>query len=94
MNDQYSTNKNIRFKTAVLRSDLCAFKDGYIDVKGTLDLGVTGNNAMTQKGFVFKQNAPFRSGISKNTFIDNAQDFDIVMLMYYMLEFSDKDLKE
>ena len=31
----------------------------YIVVKGTLDHGVAGNNAMTQEGVVFKNNVPF-----------------------------------
>ena len=30
----YSTNKQIRFKTSMLRSDLCDFSDDYIVVKG------------------------------------------------------------
>ena len=43
---------------------------------------------------IFKNNAPFRSCISKvnNVFIDNAEDFDIVMPMYNLynfLEYSD-----
>ena len=43
------------------------------------------------KKLTFKNNAPFRSCISKinNTFIDNAGDLDIVMLMYNLLEYSD-----
>ena len=35
---QYSVNKNIRFKTSVLRSHLCDYSDAYIVVKGTIDL--------------------------------------------------------
>ena len=89
MNDlldgQYSTNKNMRFKTPTLRSD------GYIAVKGTLDLEVTGNNTMTQKGVVFKSNAPFRSCISiiNNSFIDNAEDLDIVLPMNNLLQYNE-----
>ena len=30
----YNTNKQIRFKTSILRSDLCNFSDAYIVVKG------------------------------------------------------------
>ena len=43
------------------------------------------------KKLKFKINAPFRSCISKisNTFIDNAEDLDIVMPMYNMFEYSD-----
>ena len=32
----YSVNKNIRFKTPMLRSDLCDNSDVYIVVKGTI----------------------------------------------------------
>ena len=35
---QYSVNKNIRFKTSMLRSNLCAYSDAYIVGKGTVDL--------------------------------------------------------
>ena len=89
MNDlldgQYSTNKNMRFKTLTVRSD------GYIAVKGTLDLYVTGNNTMTQKGVVFKSNTPFRSCISiiNNSFIDNAEDLDIVLSMNNLLQYNE-----
>ena len=40
---------------------------------------------------IFKNNAPFRLCLSKinNTFIDNAEDLDIVMSMYNPLEYSD-----
>ena len=43
------------------------------------------------KKLAFKNNTPFRSCISKinNTFIDNAEDLDIVMLTYDLLEYSD-----
>ena len=56
-----------------------------ISVRGT-------NNANTRnKKLTFKNNAPFRSCISKisNTFIDNAEDLDIVMSMHNLLEYSD-----
>ena len=43
------------------------------------------------KKLTFKNSAPFQSCISKinNTFIDNAEDLDIVMPMYNLLEYSD-----
>ena len=41
------------------------YSNAYIVVKRTRDLEVAGNNAMTQKSVVFKNNAPFRSCISK-----------------------------
>ena len=33
--DEYNPSKQIRFKTPMLRSDLCDFNDAYIVVKGT-----------------------------------------------------------
>ena len=32
--ETYNTNKQIRFKTSMLRSDLCDYSDAYIVVKG------------------------------------------------------------
>ena len=61
----------------MLRSNLCDYSDAYIVMKRKVDLlAVTSNNA------------PFRSCISKinNTLIDNAEDLDIVMPMYKLLE--------
>ena len=34
--DIYKPNKQIRFKTSMLRSDLCDFSDAYIVVKGNI----------------------------------------------------------
>ena len=81
---QYSANKNIRFKTSMLRLDLCNYSDTYIAVKGRVS--ATGTNAANRRNrkLNFKNNAPFRSCISKinNTFVDNLEDLDIVMPMY------------
>ena len=43
------------------------------------------------KKLTFKNNAPLRSCISKinNTFVDNAENLDIVIPMYNLLEYSD-----
>ena len=73
----------------MLRSDLCNFSDGHIVVKGTITVINPDNNAYDKK-LAFKNNAPFVSCISKinNTLIDNAEDLDIVMPMYNLLEYS------
>ena len=34
--ETYNTNKQIRFKTSMLRSDLCDYSNAYIVVKGVL----------------------------------------------------------
>ena len=46
---------------------------------------------LKKEKLTFKNIAPFGSCISKmdNTFIDNAEDLDIVIPMYNLLEYSD-----
>ena len=39
----YSPNKQIRFKTAMLRSSLCDYSDAYILVKGNITVNNTAN---------------------------------------------------
>ena len=85
----YNTNKEIRIKTSMLRSDLCDFSDAYIIVKE--DITVTNpNNAKRNKAVAFKNNAPFINCISKinGIKIDNAEDLDVVIPMHYLLEYS------
>ena len=85
----YNVNKEIRIKTPMLRSNLCDFSDAYIVVKG--DITVTNpNNAKRNKAVAFKNNAPFINCISKinGVQIDNAEDLDVVMPMYNLLEYS------
>ena len=74
----------------MLRSDLCDYSDAYIIVKGTITLDGVANANKRNKGTAFKYNAPFISCISKinNTLIDNAEDLDVVIPMYNMLEYS------
>ena len=45
---------------------------------------------LNEKKLVFKNNAPFINCITKinGTKIDNAEDLDVVMLMYNVLEYS------
>ena len=63
------------------KSDLCEYSDAFIIGKWTIDLEVAGNNGMTRKDIEFKNNALFRSCILKinKTFIDNAEDLDIIV---------------
>ena len=91
----YSPNKQIRFKTSMLRSSLCDYSDAYILVKGNLTVnntgadGATANN--TNKKVIFKNCAPFTNCISKINYTqsDNAEHIDIVMPMYNLIEYSD-----
>ena len=91
----YSPNKQIRFKTAMLRSSLCDYSNVYILVKGnitpnnTVAAGAAATN--TNKKVIFKNYAPFTSCITKtnNTQIHNVEYIDIVMPMYNLIEYSD-----
>ena len=75
----------------MLRLDLCDYSDTYISVQGTIALVGTNSNNRRDKLLSFKNNAPFRSCISKinNTFIGNAENFDMVMWAYNLLEYGD-----
>ena len=87
--DRYKPNKQIRFKTSMLRSDLFDYSDTYIVVKGTIPVTDPDNDAY-DKELTLKDNAPFVSSILKinNTLIDNSEDLDIVMPMYNLLEYN------
>ena len=87
----YSPNKQIIFKTAMLRSSLCDYSDAYILTKGNISVNNTVAANNTNKKVIFKNCAPFTKCISKinNTQIDNAQYIDIVMPMYNLIEYSD-----
>ena len=52
---QYSVNKNIRFKTSMLRSDICDYSDAYIVVKGTITVEGDDDNKKRDKKLFFKK---------------------------------------
>ena len=91
------TSNDIKFKTAMLRSNLCDYADAYILVKGTITITGAGDDAAARqadernKGVTFKNCAPFTKFISRinNVDIDNARDIDIVMPIYNLIEYSD-----
>ena len=91
---KYKPSKQIRFKRSMLQSDLCDYKDAYIVVKGSITVADS-DDANYKKKLAFINNAPFISCISKinNTLIDNAEDLDIVMSMYNLIEYSKNYLK-
>ena len=86
---KYHTNKKTGIKTSVLVHDLCDYSDSYIILKGTITV-VRPNNSKRNKAVTFKNNAPFINCISKinGVKIDNAEDLDVVMPMYNLLEYS------
>ena len=76
----------------MLRSSLCEYSDPYIFAKGNISVNNTAaadadtNN--TNKKEIFKNCSPFTDSISKinNTQVDNANDIDIVMPLYNLIE--------
>ena len=58
---KYSDNKNIRFKTSMLRSNLYDYSDPYIVVKGRISVRGANNTNTRNKKLTFKNNTPFRS---------------------------------
>ena len=59
----HSTNKQIRFKTAMLRSSLCDQSDAYILVKGNISVNNTASKDAAanniNKKVIFKNCTPF-----------------------------------
>ena len=95
----YNVNKEIRIKTSMLRSDLCDFSDAYIVVKGDITLTKTNKRRIIDirnRFLAFKNNAPFTNCISKinNVLIGNAEDLDVVMPTYNLLEYSKNYIKK
>ena len=77
---QYSVNKNIRFKTSILRSNLCDYCDAYIVVKRIISTTSTNANNRRNKKLLFQKSITDRQ----------CRNLNIVMLMYNLLEYSDK----
>ena len=81
----------------MLRSHLCDYADAYILVSGTITVeadhigaGVDENRDRKNRPLILKNNAPFISCITKinNELIEDAEDIDIVMPIYNLLEYS------
>ena len=79
----------------MLRSNLCDFSDAYIVVKETITLTRTDGRRfidIRNKFLAFKNNSPFTNCISmiNNVLIENAEDLDVVVPMYNLLEYNEK----
>ena len=102
LSNTYNENKSIRFKTPMLRSNLCEYSDAHILVKGTITVTALGaNNGANDirdkknRPLILNNNAPFVSRITKTNgeLIEDADDLDIVMPMYNLLEYSKNNRK-
>ena len=74
----------------MLRSDLCDYSDAYVWEKGTITVTNPNNNANFDRRLTLKNNAQFLSCVSKinGELVENAEDLDIVIPMYNLLEYS------
>ena len=74
----------------MLRSDLCDYSDAYVCVKGNITVTNPNDNTNFNKELTLKNNAPFISCISNinGELVENAEDLDIVIPMYNLLEYS------
>ena len=91
----HNVNSRMKFKTTMLKSSLCDYRDAYILVKGTITVNNTAaadadaNN--TNKKVILKSCTLFTNCINEinNTQGDNAKNIDIVMPMYDLIDYSD-----
>ena len=91
------TSNDIKLKTTMLRSNVCDYADAYILVKGTITITGAGADFVARqaherdKGLTFKSCAPFTKCTIKisNADIHNAQDIDIVIAIYNLVDYSD-----
>ena len=97
LSNTYNENKSIRFKTPMLRSNLCDYSDAYVLGKGTIMVTALranngANNIRDKKNrpLVLKNNAPFVSCITRinGELIEDADELDIVIPMCNLLEYS------
>ena len=90
----YNTDSAIKFKMS--NSSLCDYSDAHMLVKGTILVGNIAaqgaNENNNDKQVLFENCAPFTDCISEinNTLVDNTKGIDVVMLMYNLIEYSDK----
>ena len=84
-NANYDVGKEIIYNTEVLKSNLCDYNDAYILVKGDITVA-----AAPATQVPFKNCAAFTKCITKvdGTTIGDAEDLDLVMPMYNLIEYS------
>ena len=81
----YDAANEITYNTEVLKSNLCDYNDAYILLRGNITII---GHQVTQ--VAFKNCALFTKCVTEitGTTIDDAEDLDLVMLMYNLLEYS------
>ena len=74
----------------MLRSDLCDYADAYILINGKILVNGLNPRDKQNRALILKNNPPFVSCITRinGELIEDADDLDIVMPMYNLLEYS------
>ena len=74
----------------MLRSDLCDYSDAYILIKGTITVAENYPRDRQNRPVILKNNAQFISCIARinGELMEDADDLDVVMPMYNLLEYS------
>ena len=77
----------------MITSDLCDCSDAYIVVKGDITITKPGNENfiyVRNKFLALRNNTPFTACILKinGVLMDNAENLDVIMSMYNLLEYS------
>ena len=90
LSNTYNENKSIRFKTHMLRSDLCDYSDAFVLIDGTIRVAGNAPRDRQNRPVILKNNAPFMSCITRinGELIKDVDDLDVVMPMYNLLEYS------
>ena len=94
-NTNYGVNKDtgadnpdtIKYDTRVLKPNLCDYAEAYVLVDGT----IRATNAVNATRLALKSCAPFTKCNLEvnNDYVDTAENLDIVMPMYNLIEYSD-----
>ena len=74
----------------MLRSNICNYFDAYIFKKGTISVEGANDGDKHNRSLILKNNALSICHVLKinGTFIDNAEDLDVVMPMYNLIEYN------
>ena len=77
----------VKFENKVIKSNLCDFSDAYILLTGN----ITATGGDTNTRVAFKNCVPFTKCIThiNDEHVDNADNLDIIMSMYNLIEYSD-----
>ena len=80
-------DSTIKFETKVIKSNLCDYSDAYILMTGDIKIA----DIAADTNVAFKHCAPFTTCVThiNDEHVKNAENLDIIMPMYNLIEYSD-----